>query len=322
MITYQLFLRNDNVELNTRGSKLCFQAINQVSYQNNYLSPGQTLATWTTMGEFWRLNMQNFLPRLQLNQKYCLQLFYQSEPVDRLYVKVTFYNRYKEQISQIVLKEKTNYFEVPDEIIHYKIELINGGLKSFDFQQLNLFQVADDESEYLLLEDDLTISSFIHPDEENHTLRIVFTEPRLASVNTVDWTKLPQAKNIIEVTNKLALSHFYLVDGQLDERIVQSFNELIKMYEVDKVAFIGYGPISNFASQLYASNIQQVSVKIFAAAGCEVHYPQIYQRIRGFNRFIETAGNKDIHYYGQKKVNQWLPDLNNETMLKICPAWK
>ena len=158
MIYYQLFLRNDNAGLNTRGSNVAFQSIDCVTYQNDYLSPGQTLATWSTMDAFWSMNSQNFLPRLHQNKSYCLQNSYCSQPEKRLYVKITFYNRYKERISQMMLKDVMNRFEVPEETIHYTVELINGGLKNFEFHQITLFPIEQSEAPFYFKEDDLYLS--------------------------------------------------------------------------------------------------------------------------------------------------------------------
>lgn len=324
MIYYQLFLRNDNAILNTRGSNVAFQSIDCVMYQNDYLSPGQTLATWSTMDVFWKSNIQNFLPRLHQNKSYCLQNSYRSQPEKRLYVKITFYNRYKERISQMMLKDVTNHFEVPEETIHYTVELINGGLKKFEFHQITLFPVEQSETPFYFKEADLYISELIHPDEEIDELNVVFNEPRLASIHSIHWEDFPQVKNVMEIVNTNALAHFYLHDGQIDDRIVKVLREVINTYSTSKISFIGYGKISNFAARIYASSFNYFPINVYQSTEEGTHYPTVYRQIQGYDKMMQIAQefNGTIIEYGRNIKSDWLPDVNTETVLRNCPKWK
>lgn len=324
MIYYQLFLRNDNAILNTRGSNVAFQSIDCVMYQNDYLSPGQTLATWSTMDVFWKSNIQNFLPRLHQNKSYCLQNSYRSQPEKRLYVKITFYNRYKERISQMMLKDVTNHFEVPEETIHYTVELINGGLKKFEFHQITLFPVEQSETPFYFKEAYLYISELIHPDEEIDELNVVFNEPRLASIHSIHWEDFPQVKNVMEIVNTNALAHFYLHDGQIDDRIVKVLREVINTYSTSKISFIGYGKISNFAARIYASSFNYFPINVYQSTEEGTHYPTVYRQIQGYDKMMQIAQefNGTIIEYGRNIKSDWLPDVNTETVLRNCPKWK
>ena len=329
MCYYQVFLRNENIKLHTQGSEVHFHTIDNVFFQNMYLSPGQTIATWSTMHQFWKLNRQNFLPRLVSNQEYGIILWYTSQPEKRLYLKLTFYNQYKERLSQVVLKEEMNTFVVPDGTIHYSIELLNGGLSSFVFKQIILYSIMKTIDKKIVDLGDLLVSDFENPDETDDTLRIIFNEPRLACIHHVDFTSIQSAKNVIQISNVKALSHFYLNDGQIDDRIVDVVKQLIQTYVVNQVVFIGYGPISNFASQLYAKKVLEVPVEVYLARHANVYYPKIYQKIDGYNQldtWLEkeeklSVGNS-IYYYGEPIDNSFLPDMNMEEMLRICPVWE
>lgn len=324
MIYYQLFLRNDNAGLNTRGSNVAFQSIDCVTYQNDYLSPGQTLATWSTMDAFWSMNSQNFLPRLHQNKSYYLQNSYCSQPEKRLYVKITFYNRYKERVSQMMLKDVMNRFEVPEETIHYTVELINGGLKNFEFHQITLFPIEQSEAPFYFKEDDLYISELIHLDEEIDELNVVFNEPRLASVHGIQWQHFPQVKNVIEIMNTSALAHFYLRDEQIDHRIIKVIRELIDNYQMSKISFIGYGKISNFAARIYASSFNDFPINVYQSTEEGTHYPNVYRQIQGYDKMMQIAQefNGTIIEYGRNIKSDWLPDVNTETVLRDCPKWK
>lgn len=319
---HQLYLRSHSTDLMKYGSDIHFESIDNVTFENQHLYAGQTIATWSTMTEFWKTVMQNPLPRLIQNHEYKLKIRYESKPEKRLYVKIVFYDRYKERISQLVLKESVNSFEVPENTIHYEIQLINGGLVYFRFQQIELIPVQDSDEDNFLQEDDLLISGFINPDEQDHTLRLMFTEPRLSTVHPTDISLIPEAKNVVQISSSLALAHFYLVDNQLDQRIISQIRDLIQEYEVEKIDFIGYGPISNFASQLYSHQIEDIPAISYLLSCATASFPMSYRKIEGYERFekYSDADQKGIVYY-QPIENPITADVNTETSLTYCPSW-
>ena len=319
---HQLYLRSHSTDLMKYGSDIHFESIDSVTFENQHLYAGQTIATWSTMTEFWKTVMQNPLPRLIQNHEYKLKIRYESKPENRLYVKIVFYDRYKERISQLVLKERVNSFEVPENTIHYEIQLINGGLVYFRFQQIELIPVQESDEDNFLQEDDLFISGFINPDDQAHTLRLIFTEPRLSTIHFADMAAMHNAKNVVQISSSLALAHFYLVDNQIDQRIISQIRDLIKEYEVEKIDFIGYGPISNFASQLYSQQIEDIPTSSYLLASATTSFPMSYRKIEGYERLEKYADTKQkgIVYY-QPIENPITTDVNTETLLTYCPSW-
>lgn len=324
MIVHQIFLKPMNTTLMIHGSDIHFQAIDQVEFSNQYLYAGQSLVTWSTMTEFWRSSLQNPLPILQQGRDYQLDIYYSSIPDQRLYIKVIFFNRYKERIDQKVFKQRSNILSVPKEAIHYQIELVNGGLESFCFYQLNLSLMEKYQNQFLLKDSDLQISNFINPNEQDHTLRIVFTEPRLSTVHSFDFAKLTKAQNIIQITNTRALAQLYLSKGQLDLRIVHLILQLITEYDVRQVSFIGYGPISNYACLKYRDQFLDIPTRVYLSKQNHPDYPLIYHQIAGFDDFAtkKYSPHQTDCYYGSTVGESLMPDVNLENQLSTCPAWE
>lgn len=323
MIVHQIFLKPSNTTQMIHGSDIHFQAIDQVEFRNQYLYAGQSLVTWSTLTEFWRQSLQNPLPILQQGREYQLDVYYSSIPDHRLYIKVTFYNRYKERIDQKVFKQRTNILSVPEEALHYQIELVNGGLESFCFHQLNLSLIENDQDHFFIKDRDLQISNFINPNGQDHTLRIVFTEPRLSTIHPFDFKKLLKAQNIIQITNTRALAQLYLSEGQLDLRIVQLISQLITQYDARKISFIGYGPISNDACLKYREQFLDIPTRVYLSKQNHQDYPFLYHRIAGFDEFAakKYVPHQTDCYYGSTIGESLMSDINLENQLYTCPAW-
>lgn len=318
MISWQVFLRNHQVDLMKFGVAIDFEAIDRVTYQDAYLYAGQSLATWETNTLFWKTSKQNVLPQLKQGKTYCLKIYTSTQPIQRLYVKVTFFDRYQEKMMDKTFKKDENIFVMPEDAFYYSIELINGGLTSMIFERLEVSEVLDDNA--IDKRGELEIK-MLTGHGESKSCQVIFTEPDMLSVAPVDIVSVPNEQKLIQLTNRQALSHFYLDDGRCNEDILEILREQVTDENIKKVQLIGYGPISNFASSYYADILASDKIEVYHTPNQPLKLSDDYQKVIGFDIFNQfTTKFSNIKYYGHVDSSQPLFHITLPNQLANCPA--
>lgn len=320
MISWQIFLRNHQVDLMKFGVAIDFEAIDRVVYRDAYLYAGQSLATWGTNTIFWQTSKQNVLPQLKQGRTYCLKMYASTQPVQCLYLKVAFFDRYREKLLEKTFKTNENVFVMPEEAFYYSIELINGGLTSMIFERLEVSEVLDDNA--IDKREELEIK-MLTGHGESKSCQVIFTEPDMLSVSPVDIVSVPNEQKVIQLTNRQALSHFYLKDGECNEDILEILREQVSNEQIRQIQLIGYGPISNFASSYYADILASDKIEVYHTTNQPLQLSNDYQKIIGFDVFNQyTTQFSNIKYYGHVDSSQQLFHIALSNQLTDCPALK
>lgn len=209
-----------------------------VYFENALMSPSLVIKTWTSLTNYQAGRTQPDLPFLRRGQDYRLRLEAESQPFQTLYVRVEFFDRFRESLGFELLKQDELVFTYPDQAYSYDIQLINAGCRSFVFHQLLLESVE-------------------LSDTENHKEAItILNEAKGAPVHLIfsekdDVTDLPQIileqlSNIIFIHDKASLEACYL-DSDMQKKI----RKLLSQCPNKSRHLIAYGPRGNFAVAFY-----------------------------------------------------------------------
>lgn len=166
-----------------------------------------------------------------MGQSYQLVLVGQSQPKDRFFFKVSFYDYYDEILEVNYLRQVTDTFTVPYGYHYYEIALYHGGLLSLDFHQVILKSSEARVETSMEMPYSLVGGGLSAP-------YLVFDElgkgPKISSLMTSkeEWTYL---------TSILSHGQLYLREE------VSDLLDTISHKQAD-LKLVGYGPISNIAA--------------------------------------------------------------------------
>lgn len=213
------------------GSEIIWKSPDHVSFTNSLMPSGEQIHAWSSQSIFQGTKTSAQLPLLKVGQAYQLVLLGQSQPADRFFFKLTFYDYYGDVLAVNYLRRPDDSFIVPNAYHYYEIALHHGGCLSLDFYQV-LLKRADDSSEdpiedaYSLYQADLS-SPFLVFDE-------VGNGPQFSSLKggKAEWSYL---------ASLLSNGHLYLQGeaAHLLDQVAEQQSDL---------KLVGYGPISNLAA--------------------------------------------------------------------------
>lgn len=109
-----------------------------VFFENPFMPATLVIHRWSSLRPYQANRRPVDLPLLKRGQRYQLSKQMTVFEGNPLYVKVLFYNRYNDLISQVFIKEDKGDFSYPDEAYWYEIELVNTACQRFRFDYLIL----------------------------------------------------------------------------------------------------------------------------------------------------------------------------------------
>lgn len=121
------------------GSKI--EKISKGVYFENPLMPsGTVINSWKSHYNFQDERMTPNLPLLRRNMVYSLEWDIESNPMNSLNIRITFFNQANEVISVEVLRKSKEEFIIPQYTYKYSIELLNAGVNSFIFNNISIVE--------------------------------------------------------------------------------------------------------------------------------------------------------------------------------------
>lgn len=270
------------------GSEINLIAPDFVKYENKLLPPGTDLRIWKSKIDFQTNKRGNSLPVLTPEKEYWLKLNVKLKENESVYIKVEFYNRFNEFLEfKIIYGEGS--FIYPKEAAYYNIILINNGVSSFVFQ--NIILSVDDYKESI---PGYKVSEVLNHSEDSTELTIIFTEPMSKEITNLSNSNLINFKDVIIVKSSFIDSHLYL-DSDFQEYLFNIINNLKNTFEINRIKFIGYGPISNF-SAVYYSHYLKNSIAVITDEWFESeNYTRIIKKYSLKNREgLNIQGNLEI----------------------------
>lgn len=210
----------------------------KTNFENPLMSPGLEIKKWVAMTNFQAHRTIPSLPRLRQGCNYSIYLGAESYPQNSLYIKIEFFNYYKESISNIVIKDRQGEFEFPIGTYNYEVSLINAGCEKIVFQYIKISDAEASEN----------TGSESWEDLSNEELDVLFLENPIEDGHDLD-------SDILE-----KFSHIMVIDDIEEKRecyMAEEFSRKLLTYIQDvnpaTIRFIGYGPISNLAALYYAT---------------------------------------------------------------------
>lgn len=223
----------------TYGSYIKF-CDDQVLFDNPQMPPSFVIASWQSVVNFQSERRQLNLPLLKKGETYHLSLDAEVIPSNSLYVKISYFSRYNEQLFFEIIKGSQGEFTYPIEAFSYTIELINAGCERLLFRHLTLSDLNCQEELYLNKRRLIS---------QNKVNRLVFLEPNTYQLSNV-------VQNHLNGIDRLAVVP--VGTNSEDDYCTESFEDYLKQLLARKdtipktIDFIGYGPIGNFFSVYYA----------------------------------------------------------------------
>lgn len=126
------------------GTTLIYHAPDFISFENPLMASGQILHEWSSSCQYQEERLTPTLPLLKKGKQYRIIRKMESFPEFSVFFKISFLNRYGEEIGNKVEREDILTFTYPLEAYSYKIQLLSAGLRSFDFHYLELQAINEE----------------------------------------------------------------------------------------------------------------------------------------------------------------------------------
>lgn len=112
----------------------------EMHFYNPRLAPGKPIVRFTSRTNYQGDRRSPDLPLLIPNSTYRLECQIVSEPENRIYIQIDYFNRQNEQISFDILREGVEEFSCPQETFVYTITVLSAGCQRVRFKELRLYQ--------------------------------------------------------------------------------------------------------------------------------------------------------------------------------------
>ena len=144
--TYHIFWDGLSLDTMLYGSRIHYMPEHQVYYQNDILPSGTILKTWYSSVNYQVKRHEAQLPLLEEGRRYRIRGIMESNPENTLLLRVNFLSRAGKNMENFFI-EGEKEFICPNKAYSYTIELINGGMQSFLFHEIEISKLMTDESE-------------------------------------------------------------------------------------------------------------------------------------------------------------------------------
>ncbi|HEL1693077.1 accessory Sec system protein Asp3 [Streptococcus suis] len=229
------------------GSTLRFED-GKVYFENPLMPPSFELNRWESLTNFQSRRVQPQLPLLKKGVTYRLDLKASVYPTASVYVQVEFFNRYREKIDFVILKDSSSEFTYPKEAYSYEIALINAGCSEMEFTELILEEkctISDTLESYL--------KGLNYP-AQTGVLNIIFLEEKrdLLEKQPILSRLMEELKNVILIDDE----SFSMLNQNHQDYIA----ECVQDEQFHTTRLISYGPKGNFASLFYKHRLPKTQV--------------------------------------------------------------
>lgn len=241
-----------------------------ISFSNELIPSGNAIKTWNSVTNFQGHRIPPSLPLLRKGEQYVLDIVGTTVPENSLYLRVVFFNRFQEELSFVVLKDGDRMFTYPKDAYSYQIELVNAGMKRMSFDAL----ILSSEEEVF----DREALEVLYP-SGGDTLHLLFSEDPFQDYTDKDKALLKSLGDVYVVSDKTSYASLYCDESFIAE-LQKKISHSVSGYK--QVAFIGYGPIGNFAAVHYSQRFRNDRAYVTS-----IFYPEtVYRR-----RLLEQSGD-------------------------------
>lgn len=258
------------------GSSVRILEDGRVLYENQFMPSGTVIHEWYSKANYQDLRNTSQLPDLKRGEKYIIGSYIETLPESSTYLKVIFMDSSDREIfSHSVKQGETVSVYVPNDTHHYKIQLVSGGCHRFLFEGIYIAQegIAD----YTV--DRYWISDLLYKDNERDTIYVCFTEPDLNRTGFVPERVQKHFPNLVMVNSSYKSTLLYM-EKDFFRILLEKIEDLSEQYAFKKVAFIGYGTISNIAALFYSKQFLTSYALVTDNFLAELDYHHLLERHR------------------------------------------
>jgi len=118
------------------GATISFEQNGAVTYSAPLMPPSLCIKSWYSQRNFQLSRNTPYLPILEPNKKYQLQVQLELSETSAIQVKILFFDRYNTMVEELFFSQLTEAFTFPEKAVHYEIQLINKHHQQIIFYQL------------------------------------------------------------------------------------------------------------------------------------------------------------------------------------------
>ncbi|MBF0778470.1 accessory Sec system protein Asp3 [Streptococcus cuniculi] len=124
------------------GSLVDFSEDN-VTFYNPRLASGKPIVRFTSRTNYQGERRSPNLPLLIAHHRYRLERQIVSEPADRVFIQIDYYNRQNEKISFEILRKGKEVFTCPAGVAFYTITVLSAGCQRVHFEEMRLYHEGE-----------------------------------------------------------------------------------------------------------------------------------------------------------------------------------
>ena len=126
------------------GSTVVKRKDGSVQFYNPLVPSGTDIKSWVAIKNYQSDRTQPDLPLLKKGHSYDLTANLEAVPTGSVFLKVSFLDRYDNEIKQLIEKSTQMTFVYPHEAYTYSISLLSAGVKELDFYSLKLEETGEE----------------------------------------------------------------------------------------------------------------------------------------------------------------------------------
>lgn len=126
------------------GSKVRFHKKDDIEFSNALMPPGTIIKQWYSKTNFQLQKIEPTLPIIDGEGEYEITINLNEEEGGLCLGRLVFYDRYEEEAGNITLRDKVTIFKCPLKTYSYRLQLINAGIKKFNFHSVVIQEVLHD----------------------------------------------------------------------------------------------------------------------------------------------------------------------------------
>ena len=126
------------------GSTVVKRQDGPVQFYNPLVPSGTDIKSWVAIQNYQADRTQPDLPLLKKGHSYDLTANLEAVPTGSVFLKVSFLDRYDNEIKQLIEKSTQMTFVYPHEAYTYSISLLSAGVKELDFYSLKLEETGEE----------------------------------------------------------------------------------------------------------------------------------------------------------------------------------
>ncbi len=123
------------------GSKIIFHKKDDVEFQNLLMPPGTVIKQWYSQTNFQMQKIEPTLPIIDGETEYQITLNIDTGENETCLGRLVYYDRYGVEAGTLTLRDKETRFRCPLKTYSYRLQLLNGGVKSFHFHSVIIQEV-------------------------------------------------------------------------------------------------------------------------------------------------------------------------------------